>query len=284
MQFIHSKGIVHRDLKLSDVVVDEWGYPRITDAGIARWIELDIAATTQLGSSTYLAPEMYNDEYERASESYAFALILYELLVGKPVFNPGAALGVVMNQIMTGARPEIPRSMNETVKDIIQKGWAVDPTVRYSFDEIWSRLEGINFQLTGDVNTEHVCAFISWLKQAARSSPVPPVSRVDMRWYAFWAPQEGFRQSFSLPFERNATAKVVREEVARHLAVLKKWADRVQLLSGRILRDSIVLDNLQIGDGDVIVVYVRKFTNTGFSSARSLTLDDSLCPGISVDG
>jgi hypothetical protein len=188
-----------------------------------------------------------------------------------------------MNQIMTGARPEIPRSMNETVQDIIQKGSAVDPTVRYSLDEIWSRLEGINFQLTRDVNTEHVCAFISWVNQAARSPPVPPVSKVDMHWYAFWAPQERFRQSFSLSIERNATANFVREEVARDLAVLKKWVDRVQLLSARILRDSIILDNLQIGERDVIV-YVRKFTNKGFSSARSLTPDDSLCPGISVDG
>jgi uncharacterized protein YciI len=63
-----------------------------------------------------------------------------------------------------------------------------------------------------------------------------------------------------LSFERNATATVVRKEVAAHLAALEKWEERVQLLfAGRILRDSVVLGNLQIRDGDVIVVYVREF-------------------------
>jgi serine/threonine-protein kinase len=59
MQFIHSRDIVHRDLKPANVVIDARGYPWIIDAGIARLLDFDIAATTQLESPAYWAPEMY---------------------------------------------------------------------------------------------------------------------------------------------------------------------------------------------------------------------------------
>jgi hypothetical protein len=45
-------------------------------------------------------------------------------------------VGTVMSQIEKGIRPEVPDSLNATVANIIQKGWAVNPAVRYSFDEI----------------------------------------------------------------------------------------------------------------------------------------------------
>jgi hypothetical protein len=155
------------------------------------------------------------------------------------------------------------------VKCIIQNGWAVNPAVRYSFDEIWSRLEWINFRLSANVDAQAVSAFVSWVKMVALRPPVPLVNRADMCSYAFLAPQEGLRRSFTLSFERNATAKVVREEVAIYLAALEKWESRVQLLfGGRILRDSIVFDNLQIRDDDVIVVYVKMFTGPGFLPVR----------------
>jgi serine/threonine protein kinase len=62
MQFIHSRDIVHRDFEPANVVINAHGYPWIINAGIARLLDFNIAATTQPGSPAYWAPEMYTGE------------------------------------------------------------------------------------------------------------------------------------------------------------------------------------------------------------------------------
>jgi hypothetical protein len=136
-----------------------------------------------------------------------------------------------MSQIEKGIRPDVPDSLNATVANIIQKGWAVNPAVRYSFDEIWSRLEGINFRLIADVNPETVSIFVSWVRTVAPRPPIPPVNKADMRSHAFSVPQEGLHRSFTLSFERNATARVVRRRLQsismlKILLFLKRLAGR----------------------------------------------------------
>jgi hypothetical protein len=128
-----------------------------------------------------------------------------------------------MSQTKKVIRPEVPDSLNATVANVIQNGWAINPAVRYSLDEIWSRLEGINFRLTADVNTETVSIFVLWARTVAPRPPVPPVNKTDMPSDAFSAPQEGLRRPFTLSFEHNATAGVVRENVAIHLEAQDKW-------------------------------------------------------------
>jgi hypothetical protein len=211
-------------------------------------------------------------------------LILYELLVGESVFQSTIPLGTLMDTVPRGICADLPASMNETVKDIIQKGWAVDPSVRYSFDEIWLRLKSINFQLTPNVNASRVFRFISWVRMNSRelaptSSPAQlpvsePSASVDLPLaqpgnvvedgvpYTFWTPQNGSDQ-FSLECERGATVAHVREQVAHHL---RDRVKSVQLLfAGRILRDPLVLDNLEIGHG-IIIVYVSKHCHSQFGT------------------
>jgi serine/threonine protein kinase len=164
MQFIHSQNLIHRDLKPSNIFLDEGGFARIGDFGNSRLGDLDFTLTKGVGSPFYMAPETFDeDDYTVRVDVYSFALILYELLVGEPVFPPAIALGTLMDKIMNGIRPELPESMNATAKNIIETGWAVDPKVRYSFDEIWSRLARINFRLTSNVNSSKVLEFVSWV-------------------------------------------------------------------------------------------------------------------------
>jgi serine/threonine protein kinase len=259
MQFIHSHDIVHQNLKPSDVLLDERGYARIGDAWLARLLDLDIVAGTSKSSRIYMSPEVYERKQGKPVDVYSFALILYELLVGRPVFDPEMALRILMTQVVSGVRPSLPESMNPAVCKIIERGWSVNPTIRPSFGEIWQRLERINYQLTERVDSSKVLEFISWV---GTSGPdLIPLCGVAEHSYAFLSPQNGPEQ-FSLPFGDDATVGVVREEIASRLEVLR---DKVQLLfGGRILRDSLVLVNLQIQDSDVIVIFIRELTQLRF--------------------
>jgi hypothetical protein len=238
------------------VLLDERGYARIGDAWLSRLLDLDIVAATQRLSPIYMSPEMYVEEQGKPADVYSFAMILSELLVGQPVFDSGMALGVLMTQVTSGVRPMLPESMNAAVREIIESGWSVNPAVRPSFDKIWWRLERINFQLTGRVDSSKVHEFISWVRTSTpHSIPVCEVAEHD---YRFLAPQIG-PESFTLRCEDEATVSVVREKVA---SCLKALPDMVELLfGGRILRDSLVLQNLGISPEDVIIAFVREHRN-----------------------
>jgi serine/threonine protein kinase len=178
MQFIHSKGIVHCDLVPSNVFLDDRGYARIGDAWIARLADLGIISIASAGSPAYMAPEMFTDVVcEKPVDVYSFALILYELVVGEPAFNPLMEPGEILNQVVSGVHPKLPESMNATLKEIIQRGWDIDPKVRDSFDEIWSLLEGISFRLTPNVDYARVAEFISSIK---KSVPLPDPQPINL--------------------------------------------------------------------------------------------------------
>jgi hypothetical protein len=100
-----------------------------------------------------MAPEMFKEEtYTNAVDTYLFAWILYDLSVGESVSWLMISPGTLMNMVLTRVRAELPASMNEMVRDVIQKGSSVDRRMRYSFDQIWSHLTSISFQLTPNVN------------------------------------------------------------------------------------------------------------------------------------
>jgi hypothetical protein len=104
-------------------------------------------------------------DYTTAVDVFAFVLILYELLVGELVFSLILREAVIMRRVFAGERPELPRGMNSLAKDIIGRGWGLDPSKRPSFDEIWNRLRGIKFSLTPAVDVAQVESFAVWVRR-----------------------------------------------------------------------------------------------------------------------
>lgn len=87
---LHSKGIMHRDLKLENILVDESGYLKIIDYGLAKIIESsNELATSYCGTPEYIAPEMVNNTgHDMTVDWWAVGILIYELLVGvTPFFN-----------------------------------------------------------------------------------------------------------------------------------------------------------------------------------------------------
>jgi serine/threonine protein kinase len=123
MQFIHSQGVIHRDLKPVTIVLHTIGSPGIGNLDSSRVTDLDVTLTGEVGSLMYTAAEMCEDApYMAAIDVDSFTLILYELVVGKTVFREWLSPSKLVKSVLDSRRPELPESLNETVKRIIARG------------------------------------------------------------------------------------------------------------------------------------------------------------------
>ncbi len=122
---LHAQGVVHRDYKPENVMVDAAGYTKLVDYGIAAPVG-EIAGVS--GTPLYMAPEQWRGEPSNAAtDVYAATATFVECLTGHPMF-PGTTVGALLHQHLTAAPPleELP----ETVRPIAVAGLAKDPAQR----------------------------------------------------------------------------------------------------------------------------------------------------------
>ena len=134
----HKMGIVHRDIKPQNILVDRSGIVKVADFGIARLVN---AATgtisdtnTALGSVHYVSPEQASGlPTDNRSDLYSLGVVLYEMLTGVVPFNGETAVAVALKQVK-----EPPRSMRSVHRDItrgldevVMKALEKDPAARY---------------------------------------------------------------------------------------------------------------------------------------------------------
>jgi serine/threonine protein kinase len=172
MRFIHSEGFVHRDLKPSNLLIDERGRCRIGDWGSSKFIVQGETRWTGgvVGTVQYAAPELYGyPPYSEKIDVFSFGLILYELVVGRPVFDPDLwTVEQIMKKVLDGVRADLPQEMSEDVKTLIGRCWAANPSDRPPFDHILGALQRIRFKVLPDVDSDVVKAVLSDIRKEAK--------------------------------------------------------------------------------------------------------------------
>jgi serine/threonine protein kinase len=155
LSFAHERGLVHRDVKPQNVLLNEDGQAKVTDFGIAR--SLDVHGVTQtgtvLGTSDYIAPEQARGQkVNPKTDIYSLGAVLYELLTGDVPFAGDNFVAVAMRHVNEPApsvlehRPDCPLRLDLAV----QRAMAKDPADRFeSMDDFVIELEACLAEVDG---------------------------------------------------------------------------------------------------------------------------------------
>jgi len=133
--FAHRNGVVHRDLKPQNVIVDDAGKATVTDFGIARAGASEITqAGSVMGTPHYLSPEQAQGQAVTAvSDLYSIGVILYEALAGRVPFEAESAVAIAMKQV--SHTPQRPSSLNPAVSPsldaVVMRALEKDPGRRF---------------------------------------------------------------------------------------------------------------------------------------------------------
>ncbi|MGI9557760.1 MAG: protein kinase domain-containing protein, partial [Solirubrobacterales bacterium] len=135
-QFAHERGIVHRDIKPLNVLMDPDGRARVTDFDIARAGGSEITQTgSVMGTAQYISPEQAQGfEVTAATDVYSIGIVLYEMLTGRVPFDGDSAVSVAMRQVSEPPTP--PSHLNPNVSPaleaVVMTALAKEPYQRYA--------------------------------------------------------------------------------------------------------------------------------------------------------
>jgi len=129
----HRQGVLHRDLRPSNVLVSDSGLVKVADFGTSRFLEIAAHGTTVIGSPPYMAPEQFQGKAVFASDLYSLGVTMFQMLTGDLPYDtptPSDLERLVRGELLIAPRvrnPKIPKA----ISDVVLKAMAPEIHARY---------------------------------------------------------------------------------------------------------------------------------------------------------
>jgi len=150
MSYVHYYGIIHRDLKCDNILVNRDNVAKVADLGLAREIDIDNGMTVMAGTPKWEAPEVLvakkgkGRQYSTSADVWSYGMLLYEMVSGEDPFSDVHDIFELKKVIVNkGKRPKIPKTTNKELKALMKECWKSEPDKRPEFKVIVTKLNNI---------------------------------------------------------------------------------------------------------------------------------------------
>ena len=137
LQYAHDQGIVHRDIKPTNILLQDGEYVYLADFGLVKRVGDNSGLTVTgylIGTPEYMAPELAEEPASAKSDQYALGVLLYQMLTGHVPFTAKTPLGIYLKHV--GERPIEPSTLNpaipDSINDVILRALQKEPRHRYN--------------------------------------------------------------------------------------------------------------------------------------------------------
>jgi serine/threonine protein kinase len=162
-RFAHRRGVIHRDLKPHNVIIDDSDHAKVTDFGIARAGASDMTETGSImGTAQYLSPEQAQGHPVSAgSDLYSIGIVLYELLAARVPFDGESAVTIALKHVSESPpppsvfNPSIPPELEQVVMWTLNKNPADRPT---EADQLITALEQAKAAIRSGAGGQHTAS------------------------------------------------------------------------------------------------------------------------------
>jgi len=136
LDYAHSQGLLHRDIKPNNILFDARDHPVLADFGIAKYLESasNLTGTGIIGTPDYMSPEQARGEQlDRRADVYSLAVVAYQMFTGQSLFKATTPMGVIFKHVSEAPRPirELRPDAPSAVEAVVMKSLAKSPADRH---------------------------------------------------------------------------------------------------------------------------------------------------------